>query len=289
VLSSSDLQFTSLMEERKIYGMSSYGMRCQLKSILMLLAFDIGNTNITLGVWDGVEWLHQWRLRTIHNMTTDEYGIYLKTLLGDLGDGRTVSDIVMSSVVPPLTTTISSVCREYLHIEPLKITSDTNTGIQIKTDVPSEVGADRIVNAAAAYSLYPGPSVVVDMGTATTFDAVSKSGELLGVVIAPGLAVAADALSKRAAQLAHVPLSAPPSFIGKNTIHAMQSGLIFGYIALIEGMVARIRNEMDCPNAKVIGTGGLISRIADHTSIFDHIEPWLTLTGLKIIYLRNQV
>jgi type III pantothenate kinase len=221
-------------------------------------------------------------------MTIDEYGVYFKTLLREVGVENSVDAVVMSSVVPPLSTTISAVCHDYLNQEPLQVTADTNTGIRIMTDNPAEVGADRIVNAAAANYLYPGPSIVVDMGTATSFDVISGAGELLGVAIAPGLALAADALSSRAAQLGRVALTAPPRTIGTNTIHAMQSGLVFGYVSLIEGMIGRIRKEMGSPKARIIGTGGLISCIIDQTKIIDHVEPWLTLNGLKIIFHRNQ-
>ncbi len=157
------------------------------------------------------------------------------------------------------------------------------------TDNPAEVGADRIVNAAAAYSLYPTASIVIDMGTATTFDAISSNGELLGVAIAPGLALAANALAQRAAKLGTVALAAPPQAIGRNTVNAMQSGLVFGYVSLIEGMVRRFKAEMNDEDIKVIGTGGLISTIVPHTPILDHVEPWLTLTGLRVIHELNAV
>lgn len=257
----------------------------------MLLAIDIGNTNITLGLWDGRHWQRQWRLRTVHDMTVDEYGVYLNTLLQDAAARKRISSAIMSSVVPPLTLTFSDVCRRYLNLDAFLVTDKTRTGIVIKTDNPPEVGADRIVNAAAAYMLFPGPSIVVDMGTATTFDAISANGELLGVAIAPGMRLAADALANRAAQLGRVALEAPPHAIGKNTVHAMQSGLVFGYVALIEGMVTRMRDELiksqDLSTPCVIGTGGLINCITPHTSIIDHVEPWLTLTGLRIIHDLN--
>ena len=262
----------------------------------MLLAVDVGNTNITLGLWNGQEWENQWRLRTVHDQTVDEYGVYLKSLLREVDAAEKVTAAIISSVVPPLTATFITVCKIYLGQEPLLVNSETDTGIQIVTDNPAEVGADRIVDAAAAHHLYPGYSIVVDIGTATTFDVVSDKGELLGVAIAPGLGVAAAALSSRAAQLGRVALEAPPHAIGRNTVHAMQSGLIFGYVALIEGLVARITAELNQQFAtseapirpQVIGTGGLISIIASETEVIDHIDPWLTLTGLRIIYERHQ-
>lgn len=262
----------------------------------MLLAVDVGNTNITLGLWNGRKWTNQWRLRTVHDKTVDEYGVYLKSLLREAKAAENITAAVLSSVVPPLTSTFIAVCKIYLNQEPLLVTSETDTGIRVLTENPAEVGADRIVNAAAAHHLYPGYSIVVDIGTATTFDVVSDKGELLGVAIAPGLGVAAAALSSRAAQLGRVALEAPPRAIGRNTIHAMQSGLIFGYVGLIEGLILRITAELNeqfstadnLIRPKIIGTGGLITNVASETSVIDHIAPWLTLTGLRVIYERNQ-
>lgn len=250
----------------------------------MLLAIDIGNTNITLGLWNGATWQSQWRLRTVHNKTTDEYGIYLRTLLRECEINEKIGQVILSSVVPPLTDTFLHVSRNYLDCEAMLVTADTNTGIRVATENPYEVGADRIVNAAAAHHLFPGASVVVDMGTATTFDAVSAAGELVGVAIAPGLGLAASALASQAAQLGRVALQAPPRAIGRNTVHAMQSGLVFGYVGLIEGLVKRISAELDDDHIQVIGTGGLIDVVSAQTDIFTHIEPWLTLNGLLFIH-----
>jgi type III pantothenate kinase len=193
----------------------------------------------------------------------------------------------MSSVVPQLNLTFAEVCRDYLDIDAIQVTSETHTGIVIKTENPAEVGADRIVNAVAAYKLCAGPAVVVDMGTATTFDAISDIGELLGVAIAPGLGLAAEALASRAAQLGRVALEAPPQAIGRNTVQAMQSGLVFGYVALIDGMVQRFKHELGLANVQVVGTGGMISIITPHTNVIDHVHPWLTLDGLLAIYKLN--
>lgn len=253
----------------------------------MLLAIDVGNTNITLGLHGGNGWRSQWRLRTVHDQTVDEYGVYLKALLREAEADGQVQAVILSSVVPPLTATFAAVCQDYLGLVPLLVDENTHTGIGILTDNPAEVGADRIVNAAAAYALYPEASIVIDMGTATTFDAVSADGNLIGVAIAPGLGLAANALSQRAAQLGRVALEAPPQAIGKNTVHAMQSGLVLGYVSLIEGMIKRFRVEMDTDPVHVIGTGGLISTIVRHTDIVDHVEPWLTLTGLRVIFELN--
>ncbi len=255
----------------------------------MLLAIDVGNTNVTLGLWDGQDWTHQWRLRTVHEKTVDEYWISLRTLLRERNLRDRVTRVVLSSVVPPLTATFADVSERYLGITALQIDANMDTGIDVLTENPLEVGADRIVNAAAAVHLYGNPTIVIDMGTATTFDVTAVRNEraaLLGVVIAPGLRLAADALASRAAQLSRVALEAPPQVLGRNTTHAVQSGLIFGYVSMIEGMVARLSAEIS-QFPIVIGTGGLISLITPHTNVIHHVEPWLTLTGLRVISDRN--
>ncbi len=258
------------------------------KTTEMLLATDIGNTQVALGVWDGEEWLHEWRLRTIHDRTSDEYGILVMSLLDAAELATEIDAVILTSVVPPLTMTFRQLSQDYLNIEPIIVDSELDTGIIIQTDNPKEVGADRIVNAVAAYYEYGEPAIVIDVGTATTFDVVSSKGELLGVAIAPGLGVAADALSQRAAQLQQVPLEAPEHAIGRNTIEAMQSGLIFGYVALIEGMVERLKAEHPDRDHSilVIGTGGMIRLLAPHTTVIDQVDPALTLSGLRIIYDR---
>lgn len=252
----------------------------------MLLAFDIGNTHITLGVWNGRDWLRHWRLQTNPARTGDEFGILLKGLLQDAGLTGTVDSVIVASVVPVLTATLTGASQNHLGIRPLVVTAALDFGLVIHTDNPEAVGADRLVNAIAAYHLFPGPSIIIDMGTATKLDVVSARCEFLGGVIAPGLGLAADALARRAAKLSHVALEAPPAAIGRNTIHAMQSGLIFGYVSLIEGMVARLRAEHPDGPAPIhiLGTGGLIGLVAPHTAVIDHIDPWLTLTGLRLIY-----
>lgn len=254
----------------------------------MLLAIDIGNTQVALGVWDGRAWRKQWRLRTIHDQTSDEYGTVLVSLLREAELLTQVTAVILSSVVPALTRTFNQLSNEYLHLEPLIINSTVDTGIVIRTDYPQEVGADRIVNAVAAFHDYPGPSIVIDIGTATTFDVISSAGELLGVAIAPGLGLAADALVARAAQLPQVPLQAPQHAIGRNTVEAMQSGLIFGYAGLVDSMVARLLAEHpDKPHTvTIIGTGGLIGAVAPYTSTIQQVDRSLTLTGLRLIYER---
>ena len=256
----------------------------------MLLAIDIGNTNITLGLWDGTSLRREWRLQTIRARTADEYGILMTSLLFEEGLEKAVDGIILASVVPILTQTFVDLSRHTLKIEPVIVNSQSDLGIEILTDNPAEVGADRLVNAMAGYHLYHKPCIIIDMGTATTFDVVSNMGALLGVAIAPGLRLAADALINQAARLSQVPLNAPPQAIGRNTVHAVQSGLIFGYVSLIEGMTRRLIEEHPDHNSKILilGTGGLINLIADHTDIIDHVDPTLTLKGLRLIYNRVQ-
>jgi type III pantothenate kinase len=218
----------------------------------------------------------------------DEFGVQLVGLLNHKKiAAEQVNCGVIASVVPQLTERWAQVCQNYLGCTPLVIDANTNTGVRILIDNPQSVGADRIVDAAAVHQLYGGPACVVDFGTATTFDAVSAEGNYLGGAIAPGIGIAADALAQRTAKLPRVDIAAPPSPIGRNTIHAMQSGLLYGYIGLVEGMVARFRNELG-PEMKVIATGGLAELIGQHTDIIEIIAPWLTLDGLRLIYEMNQ-
>lgn len=254
----------------------------------MLLVIDIGNTNITLGLYTGDELGPRWRLATDHERMPDEYGIQLLGLLTHAGHSpEEVSEVCMASVVPPLTGKFTEACRKYLNAEPLIVDSGVKTGVRIRYEDPRAVGADRIVDAAAVQRLYGGPACVVDFGTATTFDAISAEGDYLGGAIAPGIGIAAEALFQRTAKLTRVDLQAPPAAIGRNTVHAIQSGLLFGYVSLVEGMVARFRRELG-PDMKVIATGGLAEVIAGHTHILQIIAPWLTLEGLRIIWKMNR-
>ncbi len=254
----------------------------------MLLALDIGNTNITAGLYDGETLGPRWRLATRHHRTADEYGIYLVQLLAYHGlRPDAISAAVIASVVPPLTGTFVQATQQYLEQQPMVVDGLTKTGVRVLIDDPTQVGADRIVDAAAAYKLYGGPACIVDFGTATTFDALSVDGDYLGGAITPGIAISADALFQRAAKLPKVDLQRPPSPIGRNTVHAMQSGLLFGYVGLVEGMITRFRNELG-PDMKVIGTGGLAELIAHETDVIEHIAPWLTLDGLRLIWELNQ-
>jgi type III pantothenate kinase len=253
----------------------------------MFLAIDIGNTNITLGLYVGGKLGPRWRFATGHEITPDEYGTSISGLLAHSGfDRRGVRAVAIASVVPPLTGTFVEACRQYLQGEVMVVDGTTRTGVRICYDDPSQVGADRIVDAAAAHRLYGGPACIVDFGTATTFDAISGEGDYLGGAISPGIGIAAEALFERAAKLPKVDLQRPPSVIGSNTRHSLQSGLLFGYVGLVEGMVARFQSELG-PSTKVIGTGGLADIIARETKLITIVAPWLTLDGLKIIYDLN--
>jgi type III pantothenate kinase len=254
----------------------------------MLLTIDIGNTNITFGLYQGDELGPRWRIATNHEQMPDEYGLKLTTLLSHAGFGpQDLSGISLASVVPPLTPKIVEACQHYLGLNPLVVDAGVKTGVRILYEDPKAVGADRIVDCAAVQRLYGGPACVVDFGTGTTFDAISAEGDYLGGAIAPGIGIAAEALFARAAKLARVDLTRPPSVIGRNTTHAMQSGLLFGYVGLVEGMVARFREELG-PEMKVIATGGLAEVVAKETDVLEIIAPWLTLDGLRIIWSLNQ-
>ena len=254
----------------------------------MLLAIDIGNTNITLGLYQGETLGPRWRLATAHERMPDEYGLQLIGLFNHAGIKTSdVTAIAMASVVPPLTGVWAQACKTYLNSDPLIVEAGVKTGVRVRYDDPKQVGADRICDAAAVQQLYGGPACIVDLGTGTTFDAITENGDYLGGAIAPGIGIAAEALFQRAAKLPRVDLVRPPSAIGKNTVHSMQSGLLFGYVGLVEGMVARFRAELG-PNMKVIGTGGLAELIARETSVIEIIAPWLTLEGLRMIYKLNQ-
>ena len=254
----------------------------------MLLAIDIGNTNITLGLFINGELGPRWRLATNHERMPDEYGIQFVGLLNHAGyHNDNLTGICMASVVPPLTGKVVEACRNYLGQEPLVVDAGVKTGVRIRYEDPRAVGADRIVDAVAVQKLYGGPACVVDFGTATTFDAITAQGDYLGGAIAPGINIAAEALFLRAAKLPRVDLQRPPTAIGRNTTNAMQSGLLFGYVSLVEGMVERFRMELG-PDMKVIGTGGLTEAVARETDVIQIIAPWLTQDGLKITWELNR-
>ncbi|MEJ2706655.1 MAG: type III pantothenate kinase [Anaerolineales bacterium] len=254
----------------------------------MLLTIDIGNTNLTLGLYQDEELGARWRLATNHERMPDEYGFQLIGLLNLAGHTRDeISGVCMASVVPPLTGKLIEACQRYLGQDPLNVNGEVKTGVRILYDDPAAVGADRIVDAAAVQHLYGGPACVVDFGTATTFDAITARGEYLGGAIAPGIGIASEALFLRTAKLPRVDLKRPPRAIGRNTVHAMQSGLLFGYVALVEGMVQRFRDELG-PEMKVIATGGLAEVVAKESQVLEIIAPWLTLEGLRLIWEMNR-
>lgn len=255
----------------------------------MLLTIDIGNTNITFGVYNDQQTLqHHWRMKTDHDRMPDEYGIIMLGLMRHDGvEFDQIKGVAIASVVPPLTQVFEEIVQRFIKQTPLVVGAGVKTGVQIRYDSPRDVGADRIVDAAAAYKLYGGPACIVDFGTATTFDAISAKGEYLGGAIAPGIRIAADALFSRTAKLPRVDLVRPPKAVGANTVHAMQSGLIFGYVGLVEGMVARFRAELG-ETMRVIGTGGLAETIARETRVIEIVNPWLTLEGLQLVWEMNQ-
>ena len=254
----------------------------------MLLAIDIGNTDITVGVFEGEELRATWHVATgIHRMA-DEYAALLLNLLHHQNlKVADIKEIALCSVVPPLISTFEELFQRYFHLSPLVVGTGVKTGVRIRMDNPREVGADRIVNAAAAHHLYGGPVIITDLGTATTFDTVSKEGDYLGGVIAPGINVAAEAMFTRTAMLPRVELARPEHAIGTNTTSAMQSGLIFGYVGLVEGIVARIQRELK-EKATVVATGGYAELIAKETSAIDIVNPDITLIGLRLIHQMNQ-
>jgi type III pantothenate kinase len=253
----------------------------------MLLTIDIGNTNLTLGLYEGEKLGAHWRLATDHNRMPDEYGLQFLGLLQNAGKTlKDIQGISLASVVPPLTGRVVQACREYLKQEPLVVDAGVKTGIKIRYEDPKTVGADRVCDAVAVMKFYGGPACVVDFGTATTFNAITKEGEYLGGAITAGVNLAAESLFTRAAKLPRIDLQRPPSVIGRNTIHAMQSGLLFGYVSMVEGMVARFRSELGS-DMKVIATGGMAEVIAKETQVVNFIAPWLTLDGLRMIWELN--
>ncbi len=254
----------------------------------MLLAMNVNNTNTKLGLYRDGEWAAHWRIASDRAKMPDEYAMLIRNLFDFAGlRWRDVSGVALASVVPPLTGTFVELCQRYLGQDPLVVTTGIETGVRVLIDYPAEAGADRILNALAVHRLYGGPAIVVDFGTATTFDAISAEGDYLGGAIAPGLGIAAEALYGRTAKLPRIELVAPPAAIGRNTVHAMQSGLVLGYVGLIEGLVARLRAELD-GQARVIATGGLAPLLAYETKVIEKVEPMLTLEGLRLIYELNR-
>ena len=251
-----------------------------------LLVVDLGNTNLVLGVYRDDELVSSWRLATARERTADEYGILARQLIGDSLHAD-LEGAIVASVVPPLNSAMAFMVQKYFDIDPLFVEPGVKTGIAIHVDNPLEVGADRIVNCAAAHDTYGGPTVIVDFGTATTFDVVTANAEYIGGVIAPGLNISAEALFARAARLPRVDIRRPEHVIGTNTVVNMQSGIYFGYLGLVDGILARIRREV--PGLKrVVATGGLASLFAEESEHIDEVDAELTLKGLKLIYDRNR-
>jgi type III pantothenate kinase len=258
----------------------------------MLLAIDVGNTNIVLGVFDGATLVQSWRLQTVRERTSDELGLLVDGLFahGRIELAR-ISGVILGSVVPPLTGTIRHMVQRYFGVTALTVEPGVNTGMPILYEVPSEVGADRIVNAVAAYEKFGQgarrPLIVVDFGTATTLDAITAVGEYLGGAICPGVQISADALFQRAARLPRIDVRKPTRVVGRTTVSAMESGLFYGYVGMVEGLVRRMSDELG-GNAVSVATGGLAEMIAPETSLIQHVDPDLTLHGLRIVWARNQ-
>jgi len=254
----------------------------------MLLAVDIGNTETTIGVFDGEELIQEWRIATQQERTADELALLFTSFLrlGRLPRDADISGFAVSSVVPSATRAMRELVPKYFDLDPVVVEPGIRTGMPIRIDNPKEAGADRICNAVAAFEEYGGPAVVVDLGTATTFDAVSGNGELLGAAISPGLAISANALVSRTAQLRRVEFNMPDRVIGKSTAEAIQSGVVTGYACLIEGMVERMKKELGDGTVTVM-TGGFAEVMEPNLTCIDHVDPWLVLKGLRIIYERN--
>ncbi|MEA3078496.1 MAG: type pantothenate kinase [Actinomycetota bacterium] len=247
----------------------------------MLLAVDVGNTQILIALYEDAEIVDHWRLATNAERTSDEYAVLFRQFIDDAA----VDGVAISSVVPRATAALRSMSTKYFKLDPVVVEPGTKTGMPILIDNPREVGADRIVNAIGAYDVYGGPSIVIDFGTATTLDAVSAKGEYLGGAILPGIEISMDALFSRADRLARVELIEPRSVIGKSTTEALQSGAIYGFAAQVDGICVRMLDELG--DSTVVATGGLSGLIARFSTTIQHVDPWLTLHGLRLVYQRN--
>ena len=253
----------------------------------MLLVFDVGNTNIVMGVFNGSELVADWRISTKRDRTSDEYGIILKDLFAVANlDMSSVEAAVISTVVPPLTFVIERACKKYLNNTPLVVGPGIKTGLPINYENPREVGADRIVNAVAGIEFYGSPLIIIDFGTATTYCAINSKGEYLGGAIAPGIGISMEALFMRAAKLPRVELMKPASIIGRNTVTSMQSGIFFGYVGQVDEIIKRMKKELG-GEVTAVATGGLAGLISQESKEIDHVDHNLTLTGLRLIYERN--
>lgn len=254
----------------------------------LLLVIDVGNTNSVFGIYEGETLREQWRMDSSRSRTSDEYGVMLLQMLGVAGIlPDRIEGIIIASVVPTLMMAMEQMCQRYLHLTPMVVGPGIKTGMQILTDNPKEVGADRIVNAVAAFEAWQQACIVVDFGTATTFDVVSKRGEYLGGAIAPGFHISAEALFSRTSKLPRIEITRPKKVIGKNTVSSMQSGIFYGYAGLVDGMVARIMEELEV-HPKVISTGGLARLFEGTCTSIELVDEFLTLRGLKLLYQRNR-
>ena len=254
----------------------------------MLLVVDVGNTNTVLGLFDGAELVHDWRIRTVVDHTVDEYGMLIYNLYKTSRiSSRKIRDIIISCVVPPMLNILEPLCGKYFSLKPLIVGPGVKTGMPIFYDNPKEVGADRIVNAVAGYEKYKQDLIIVDFGTATTFDYVSARGEYMGGCITPGIMISSEALFERAAKLPRVELSKPRSIVAKDTVSSMQAGIMYGYAGLVDGICERMKAEVKS-NPLVVATGGLAKIVAPETKNINVVDDMLTLEGLRIIYLRNK-
>ncbi|MBQ2989872.1 MAG: type III pantothenate kinase [Clostridia bacterium] len=255
----------------------------------MIFVMDIGNTNIKAAVFDGGRLLKRWRCVTDPSMTSDQYGIIMADLFRYHGlDMNAIEGIMISSVVPTINFTIEHMCGDYFHKEPRLLVPGMKTGLNIRYENPRELGSDRIANAVAVSTLYGGPSIFIDFGTATTYGVISEKSEFLGGAIAPGLRMMNKALATGTAKLPSIELVVPPKVIGRTTVCNIQSGVLYGYIGSVEKIVGKMKEEMGCPQAKVIATGGMAHIVKNNSSVIDVINPDLTLTGLRLIYEKNQ-
>lgn len=257
----------------------------------MLLVIDVGNTNVVFGIYKDKELMNNWRIASEKSRTSDEYGLLFEQIFRHHGlEPEDIKSIIISSVVPPLMHTLSAMCVRYFNIEPMVVGPGVKTGMDIKYDNPREVGADRIVNGVAGYEKYGGPLIIVDFGTAITFDAVSREGDYLGGVITPGISISSEALFLRTAKLPKVEIARPDKVIGRNTVNSIQSGLVYGYIGLVDHIIEKMMNELreNGETVKVIATGGFSTLIGNESKYIESIDKMLTLEGLRIIYERNR-
>ncbi|OES45909.1 type III pantothenate kinase [Domibacillus iocasae] len=253
----------------------------------MIFVLDVGNTNTVLGVYEGETLKHHWRIETNRNKTEDEYGMMIKSLFQHDGlQFEQIEGVIISSVVPPIMAALERMCKKYFHVKPLVVGPGVKTGLNIKYENPREVGADRIVNAVAGIHEYGTPLIIVDFGTATTYCYIDESSHYMGGLIAPGIGISTEALYTRASKLPRIEITRPETVVGKNTVSAMQAGILYGYVGQVEGIVSRIKKESNT-DATVIATGGLAGLIAKECSMIDIVDPDLTLKGLLLIYKRN--